>query len=269
MSRQPPGSHRHQRPDGQVHHISSIAHLFLAEDELAAESRRCGASQSFAVTCFHDSRVSAFVCGALATAARQVAGRGGGRPVRLREDAGLAWSVRSFLADDKLAASRMARGQPGHWTWSPEGSGAGAAGLVQWSHLADNRDFEADEIEPDGAIICLLACEVGQLPAGVRLGRLLGQLRPRRLEILVFPDEWATERLPASEGRGWRGFGGGGQAALLARCRDLTRAIGGCCPVTITTLPANGAGEAGAGTTSILHKLAQRLLGDFSVDPGS
>jgi len=276
MSERLPETGRPAPSDRTSHHIAAIAHLFIDDDEAAGGTQGRRRDLRLAIACCDDSRIAAFAAGALVAESRQLVAAGERRAVRLVEEADLKWSAGAYLALDGLESGTISHREPGQWTWAAEVPDGRPPRLVCWTHLSDERQnprFAPAGNRPgpghDGLILCLLAHEVGGLAAGVRLGRLLGQLIPRRLEILVFPDSWSPGgRRPPGEQR-WFGRLTGNEAELLHRCRELTRALRGICPVTITNLPADGSPNASANTVMILQKTALRLIADFWVDPGS
>lgn len=278
--RQPPAT-----PD--QHHISSIAHLFFAEEPAPGTSFDRDGERQLAIACFNDSRIAAVACAELVNGARRLAAAGSGRRVRLIQEPGLTWSAHSCLGEvpDRQAGSRGP--QSGHWLWPGPDTGAAKGTTVCWTQLQtggertgplrpilDSAGAETGRqpvVAPgrDGLVACFLAREVGALGPGVALGRLLGQLAPQFLEILVFPDEWAPDGRRGGGGRRWLGRSADGRGDLLARCRQLTRALGGNCLVTITTLPGGGGEEPMVNLKTALAAMSRRLVGDFWLDPDS
>ena len=287
MSREPNVADGSELPDRRPHHISSIAHLFFAEDESSRLVTGAGGELCLAVTCFNDSRIAAFAAGGLVMGMRQATRVDPGPAVRLVEDEGLMWSAGAFLVPAESPGDKGLKRLAGQWDWAVGTSVADQQRRVCWTHLRDDLDrgavpsgylggglaetcLEAVAAPPapgaHGLVVCLLAHEVGALAVGVRLGRLLGQLAPAQLEILVFPDTWSVGG-GAGGDRHWFRWSSGRGEDLLERCRELTRALGTACPVTITNLPSDDVPEALATTKAILKKVALRLTADFWVDP--
>ncbi len=263
------------KPARQPHHISSIAHLFFSEDEMGEPLSGASAERKLVVTCFNESRISAYACAGLVAGSRQLAAGNPARSVHLLEDANVLWSAASFLTSEETAAVTSDYTETGgalhwsHWPALPDErlsslealAGARRAAPVGW---------DAPRVGPggQGLFACLLEREMGQWGPAFRLGRLLGLLEPSRLEIIIFPDSWAKGN-DRAESYGGGNLPGTAQAAdLLARCRSLTRAVSGTCPVTITAL-GEGEGESQNSAGQALQKIATRLAGDIWVDPNS
>lgn len=145
--------------------------------------------------------------------------------VSLFENRNLRWSARTFLPRDQEAAGirvgSSAEDQD-HWTLDRRSLAGGAvpregespfAGTsrIRWRHLGCLTETDLAHLEslaaarslvqvPDtgsgGLVWCMLASQGGLLETSYTLGRLVGQLRPRRLEILLFPDAWADMGRP-------------------------------------------------------------------------
>ncbi len=289
MSNQQPdgGRRRRRQPERRPHHISSIAHLFFADDEGDIGVAGRETNRHFTVTCFNESRISAFACAGLVTGARVLAKEVGRWGVLLEEDQAVLWSAGSFLPEDgTTTAGGPAR--PGTnlsaWEWPGHGVAGQSAGLMRGRHLQaltgdglTNLEIQAGSsraagtswaasaagMSNSGLVVCLLAGEMGQWGTAFRLGRLLGLLAPQLLEILVFPDHWATGGRPARQSLSEGDRSAGPSPELLARCRGLTRAVAGACPVTITTLPTGDHGDREKSPGTILRKMAARLAADF------
>lgn len=278
MSQQDPGGGRGAKSQRRPHHISSIAHLFFAEEVTDTPGTGTG-SVDLGVICFNDSRISAYASAGLVAGSRSVQVGAGARGVRLEEDGAVSWSAASYLPPDD---GRQPRNPHGGYTrdWSAAGA---TRGPVRWVHFGGSQDQDLIGLEQlsglaataptgwgkpgdrpgrHGLVVCLLACEVALWSTAFRLGRWLGLLMPRRLEVLVFPDGWS--RGPVGVGR-QTGRGPIASPAFLERCHELTRAVAGTCPVTITALPADDE----AALAAILQNVAGRLTADFSVDPRS
>ncbi len=282
MTQNPPEGGRlgGPRPERLPHHISSIAHLFFDDDEGSVRPTGPVTVRSITVTGFNDSRISAYACASLVTATRVLATGGDARGVRLEEDPAVPWSAKSFLARGPSANGESSeKGGTGTiiWNWPADVAEPDSAPLVRWVHLqaVGSESLAALEMRAGNGrnplarargrgdlVVCLLAREMGCLGPAFRLGRLMGLLAPRRLEILVFPDFWATGGA-AVPGTGQRDDRGDGVSEdLLKRCRSLTRAVAGACPVSITVFPAGESGNPDRSPGMILQKLAARLAVD-------
>lgn len=263
------------KPARQPHHISSIAHLFFTEDEMGEPLAGASAECNLVVTCFNESRISAFACAGLVAGSRHLVAGNPARSVHLLEDVNVLWSAASFLTSDEAAAVTGDHTESGgalhwsHWPALPDerlSSLEALAGARRTAPVGWNAPLAGPGGQ--GLVACLLEREMGQWGPVFRLGRLLGLLGPSRLEIVIFPDSWA-KGIDRAKSYGRGNLPGTAQAAdLLARCRSLTRAVSGTCPVTITAL---GEGEAESQTSAgqALQKIATRLAGDIWVDPNS
>jgi len=284
------GRRRRQRPERLPHHISSIAHLFFDEGESVALAPGPAATMDFAVTSISECRLSAYACAGLVAGARNLADQGEKWGVRLAEDPGLEWSADSFLpekgarpADGTAAAGWDLKS----WDWPPTVERPESPRYLRWSHLASLSASELADLESlsgskrsapagwlapmvspgrHGLVMWLLAPEMGLWSTAFGVGRLLGVLVPRRVEILVFPERWASAAKKSFFARRVVGNGTGSPTELFARGRDLTRAVAGACPVTITAVPDGDAVDDEMRLEVILQNIAARLAADFSVD---
>ena len=273
MPQKMPGDGRSEEPSSehQSHHISSIAHLFFAEDESAAAEAPALEAHKFVVTCFNESRISAFACAGLATGTRTLVAEGAPWSVQLQESSDVPWSAHPFLPADthrNRVDHGRAMGDGLLGIWQRPGAAGASGRWVQWSHQnADGVGLEAGNIGQETAptlVVCLLVRELGQWEMAFNLGRLLGAIQPQRLEVLVFPDTWAQDLKPDWGLRFWHDRVGAQDRDLLAQCHNLTRAIGGVCPVTITALPKGESEDGDRNCGAILQKIALRLTSDFS-----
>ncbi len=269
------------------HHISSIAHLFFAEGETTDPVSATDTTRDFIVTCFNESRISAFACAGLVTGARTLMDTSAEWGVSLVEDSSVSWSTVAFLPHDPSGPEGCpvaVESQPSRWSWQPKSNRATASAWVRWTHLevpgndrltdaepqqstenqaAGSVDYPQPPTKPHTLVVCLLAREMGQWEMAFKLGRLLGLLEPQQLEILVFPDSWAQDTKPEWGLRRWQDREKGASSDLLTKCRSLTRAIGGACQVTITALPASEKSGGNLTPDLILQKIATRLTADF------
>lgn len=237
MSRPDPGTVP-RRPQ----HISSIAHLFFQEEDSAGEGAAHPAALEFAVAAAGVSPVSAFAAAGLAL--------GSPRSAILTEDNQLRWSASSFLAREEVEARVLSRrdevsrniwnlspaagvsskaicGDPSapaldrEFRWSHLGC-LGLAGLAHLESLAASRSLIGpSSTGADGLVWCLLAKEACHLGSSYFLGRLVELIRPRQIEILLFPDAWSRAGLP-----GWIEAIGGNEfgredAENLTRCAEI------------------------------------------------
>ncbi len=261
-----PGSER------QPHHISAIAHLFFAENEQGEPLSGATSDRDVVVTCFNDTRISANACAGLIVGTRQLEAENPALAVQLVEDINIPWSAESFLTEEIAAAVKsdyVKTGTTVRWTHLPA---LPDEKLTSLEVLAGTRGeiptgwaTETSNPGRHGLVACLLEREMGQWGPAFRLGRLIGLLAPENLEIIIFADSWAksggrpgtdTEKAIAPS------------AELLDRCRSLTRAVAGACPVTITTL-ASASADPAVSPGAIFQKIAARLSRDISVDPNS
>jgi len=199
------------------HHISTIAHLFLQEDPVQGDTAPAVCDRDIAVAAPGLSPVTAFAVVGLAL--------GSNRSVTLSENKELRWSARTYLPRDMEDAglpSGPADLTRNTWTIGPRsvtsGSGqggevptlAGASGL-QWNHLgclgaeglahleslvAGHCLIEVPMTGSGGLVWCLLEQEACRLGPSYILGRLVEQIRPGKLEILLFPDAWGDAGRP-------------------------------------------------------------------------
>lgn len=276
-----------QSSEHPPHHISSIAHLFFAEGQDVDAVSEEDTVRDFTVTCFNESRISAFACAGLVAGVRSLVATGATWGVCLQEPLNVPWSSVSFLPGDQIApegSQASSAAQTNQWTWRSAAEQVGTPTWLRWTHLEPNwnekrkapglvggellpnrlsEEASSPRIPPHTLVVCLLGKEMAQWETAFRLGRLLGLLEPQHLEILVFPDSWAQDSKPDWDFRRWNDRNKGPAADLLARCHNLTRAIAGACQVTITALPGSEDGPGELTPTTILEKIATRLTTDF------
>ena len=270
-----PGDNRRIGPgrvERRSHHISSIAHLFFA-----ADGQPAAGALRLAVAGLGGGRASAFACAGLVAASRAVA-RPDGRDVLLEEDGGLTWSAASYLAPERAVVPEQ--GYPR--SASPaERAPLADGGAIRWDHLGDLGRTDLSRLERwcgalashpagwdlpggapgrDGLVVCATAPFATSWQGAFLLGRLLGVLAPRRLEMVLFPASWSPAVVADSAASGADG---------LRRIRRLAESVQPGLAVEVTVgLPEAGRPGSGAART-LLEAVAQRLLSDFEVDPGS
>jgi hypothetical protein len=226
------------------HHISTIAHLFLQDDPAQGDTTPAVCNRDIAVAAPGVSPVTAFAAVGLAL--------GSNRLVTLSENKEIRWSARTFLPRDQKDAG-IHSGPPDltcdTWKIGPRSIPAGealpsvdASGL-QWSHLgclgeaglahleslAAARSLVEVPLAGSGGLVwCLLEQEASRLGPSYILGRLVEQIRPGKVEILLFPDAWDNAGRP-----GWleeicRNDSSAEDSASMKRCAWLaTLACGG------------------------------------------
>ncbi len=256
----------------QPHHISSIAHLFFDEDEMGEPLSGAISDGEIVVTGFNETRISAFACADLVTGAQLHAATNRAQSIQLVEDTEQSWLAESFLSADVIAAVKTDFVETGS--------------TLRWTHLAAIPDQDLTNLEtlagaqnavPVGwsmqpsnsrrrvLVACLLEKELGQWGPAFRLGRLTGMLAPDQLEIIIFDNSWEQNSDRPGAGMPSNIVATGG---LLEKCRNLTSAVAGACPMTITPLCSRTEGS-NSSTRPVLQKLAARLTRDISVDPNS
>ena len=197
------------------HHISSVAHLFLQEDPAASETEPAAPDCDVAVAAPGVSPISAFAAAGLAL--------GSPHPATLYETPVLRWSARTFYPPDQQDAG-INIGSPGPGPgqrWCHLGC-LDQAGLAHLESLAATRSLVDLPLTGSGGLIwCLLAQEACHLGSSYILGRLTEQIRPGRLEILIFPDAWADAGRPGWLDEICRDRLQGHDSAWLRRCAEL------------------------------------------------
>lgn len=277
-----------------AHHISSIAHLFFAEDaEGVGENDRL-TTLEFIVTCFNNSRIAAYTCAGLVAGSRSLTTTGQNWDVSLHEHSQVPWSAAAFLQSEIESGTSETEDGLTCWEWQAKGPGespprpvAGTRSrrLLRWNHLAAGTGNVPETLEnirgaalslpggwvspgvnrgPRRLILCLLAAELNSWSLALQLGRLLGLLAPQRLEIVVFDDSWtgAGGRYRGS----WRPFGRSAEPLLLARCREMMRDATGQCAFSVTRMPSGDSGTEVQPPHSALQEILSRLTADISVD---
>jgi len=233
-------------------HISSIAHLFFQEGVSAGEGEASPGALEFAVAAAAGSPVSAFAAAGLAL--------GSPRPATLTEDNRLRWSASNFLAREEGEARALSRcdevdrniwnippsagespgvpgGKPSDLAWNREfrWSHLGCLGLAGLAHLeslaASRALIGSSSTSADGLVWCLLAKEAGRFGSSYILGRLVELMRPKQIEILLFPDAWSMAGRP-----GWIEAIGGNEfrradAENQTRCAELGAMVCGRIPL--------------------------------------
>ncbi len=297
MARRNAGQHRPETAQPELpeqvscHHISSIAHLFFDEAEIPEASQLARNSQHFMVFSAGASPVSA-----VATAGLSMGSEGCsfcGRVI-LRENQNLPWSSSSFLKKSLLHLM----GPAGSGENGGDGSDLGSAWLikapkrgssanlmeqntlnrtVRWFHAGCAADSVLKEMEAisgskkwgrqisgaaDGLVWCLLEKEAVSLIAAYQLGRLISLLKPKQVEILIFPDSWSKTGKPIWQRKVFQGrHSASEQEALVNRCRTLATAVGDC---RVSLMPeslgqsSNQSGSSGG----VLKMIATRMLGE-------
>lgn len=186
------------------HHISSIAHLFLGEGEAARTVSPVPATIRFAVAAPGGAAVSAFAAAGLAL--------GSPGSSLLSEDARIRWSAGTYFSRPGADISIQAGRQDGLGnTWTLASPGRDPAPAIHWDHLGCLGEVEVSRLETaaaartgvpeaasdcSGLVWCLREDEAGRLQTCYLLGRLAEILRPRRIEILLFPDAWSSAGRP-------------------------------------------------------------------------
>jgi len=232
---------------GRPHHISSIAHLFLQEQPQEREVDKPAAPLVWAVAGPGDSPVSAFAAAGLVHACSP---RG-----TLVEGDAPRWTAGSFSVPSGEqspvhgpAESRVAETE----TFIHHLGCLDPVRMGQMESLVAGRGFGFVPLTGVGKLYwALLSGEAGSFRAAHLLGRLIEQLRPERLELLVFPQAWARAGLP-----GWlveisTGDPGGKESDHIRLCADLAAQVAGGIPVGVhlvkgsDNLPGSFSGQRG------------------------
>jgi hypothetical protein len=259
------------------HHISSIAHLFLEEgvpglaQEPGRDFLRC------AIAAPGGAAISAFAAAGLALGSPGAA--------ILSEDERIRWSAATYFrragdpgrirqedADDRSNTWAVSAGGGEPWSRSPG---------IKWSHLgclgpSELRHLEsmaaARSAEPlrrscaDGLVWCLQEDEAVGFGPHYLMGRLAEVIRPRRIEILLFPNAWSSAGRP-----GWLDeIRAAGSLRLGAETLDAILALGrtACDGIPLQThqvagkdILAPGSGDAG-GSGSVWRRVAGSLAAE-------
>ena len=128
----------------------------------------------------------------------------------------------------QLNATSRAEGRSVFWRVTPDGD-------ENFARIAVTKS--ESQMRPH-LILCLMASEIGECEAALKIGRLLGLADPHSLQVLVCPDK--IPQPPPNEIWSWpkKERAQAGQGTLLTWCGQLTRSLAGHCPVTVTVMPA-------------------------------
>ena len=196
------------------HHISSIAHLFLEE------SRPEGVGDSVPDIC----RCAVAAPGGAAISAFAAAGLTLGSPgsSTLGEDNRVRWSAGTYFNHEGGESRVFAGVDEDHrntWTVTAEARGKnfgshgdasptreihwnhlGCVGRVEMAHLESLAAVRSGGLLPGtrsgGLVWCLQEDEAGRFGPNYYLGRLAEVVKPRRIEILLFPNAWSWAGQP-------------------------------------------------------------------------
>lgn len=226
------------------HHIASVAHHFLGEDDQVPGGRP--RPRSVVTAAGEALPVSAFA----AAAAARTGAIADGRRWRLLEDARTPWSARTHLADDDrvalVAASEFSRtAAPVHglcWHLGP----ATGERLDAWSGACG---LPGCGLPTAGTRVHLLWCLAGEhagalAPLGL-LARLAALLEPERISLLAAPRTWPH--------RGRGGDAGRPTEAELERLEQRAREMCGCPSRVGVIAPSMGTAAAATVVTGFMH----------------
>lgn len=205
-----------------THHISAVAHHFLAEAGRTPAGDR--PELVVAVLSWRPGPLASYAAAGLAAAAwrdpRQGEPAAASCAVFLEESAGLEWSAASYLGEHHLLPAAPVAGTPvrRYWPWPDDPPVAGGTQepplrLVNLGHLdevcLDHLESLPASLRPAAGALaqarwlvwCLYRQDLTSRRAALALGRLASLARPAGVELLVYPDGW--------DGRGARETGGG------------------------------------------------------------
>ncbi len=267
------------------HHISTIAHLFFAENDDESGGNGPACVLDFAVAGLNGCRISAFASAALVASARELSTAEIGWDISLRENEHVTWSARAFLPSED-SPETGANGGNVCWRWPANREAQRPSGQMRWTHfdagtndrLGLLEDLEGARLAVGGGwteatpgsadlglVLCLLESEMVRWGAALQVGRLLGVVAPRLLEILVFDDSWGLD-IGGRRG-GWRPFERFGNSVPTHPdcCDDLLRTVAGTCPVTITAVPPTGSEGKNTALESLFLPVVSRLVATAGV----
>lgn len=183
------------------HHISSIAHLFLQDEDAGTSPAASVKPLEVVVASPGETPASALAAAGLTVGAPGAAS--------LVEDAQVRWSAGTYFRGEPDLPNLVENESPypaNRWEHGPQAKrslscyhlGSLHSGkLSQLEALASSRSL--GRLALDGVDVlawCLLHRELGRFSPAYVLGRLAEILKPRALRILVFPDAWARAGLP-------------------------------------------------------------------------